>query len=211
MNKEKWIPALCALLAAVLILGSIGLCLHGVNAPAQVLALDPAAAEQAEEWARQVCRGDYEAAGKMMYGQPELTSGEALTDETARLFWDAYVESLQFDFEGDCYGTPTGLARDVTVTALDISALMGPLKRDVEAQMALQAAESEEQDLIFDENNNYRDDFVMGVLRDAAKPLLEASPKTVRCTLTIHLLYEDDRWWILADQDLIDVLSGKIA
>lgn len=210
MKKIKMIPAVFALLGILLIAGTVIMCFRSLNAPARLLAADEAAAEQTEKWMEAVCEGSYTVAGSLMYGQPELGTGYEASHEMSSFFWEAFIDSMTYEFEGDCYTTQTGLARDVAVTALDISAVMAPLKERTEAIMEQRIEELESMDEVYDENNNYRDTFVMSALREAAAQLLEEKEFLATREITLNLVYENGRWWILTEQDLIDVLSGKM-
>lgn len=210
MNYKKLVSAVFALLGVLLIAGTVLLSFRSLNASARLLRADEAAAQRTEEWMEAVCAGDYAAAGSIMYGQPELLTGNNGADEWQLLFWDAFVDSISYEFTGDCYATDAGLSRDLTITALDLPALMEPLKERMDALLPLRADEAEDQDAVFDENNNYRDAFVMDILMEAATQILaEEDPRASR-EITLNLIYEDGQWWIQTEQDLIDVLSGKM-
>lgn len=211
MKKMKWVPAVFALLGAILVVGTVIMCFNSLQAPARLLSADQAAAAQTDRWMDAVCRGDYSAVGEMMYGQPELGTGREASNEMSELFWDSFIGSISYEFEGDCYTTQSGLARDVTITALDIPAAMEPLRKQTEAVMDQRIKELEYMDEVYDENNNYRDTFVMDALREAAQKLLEEEEFLATRKLTLNLVLEDGRWWILAEQDLINFLSGKLA
>lgn len=210
MKKIKWIPAVFALLGIALVIGTVALSFSSLDAPARLLAADEAPADQTEKWIDAVCRGDYTAAGELMYGQPELHTGLEATNEMSEFFWDAFIDSISYEFYGGCRPTQSGLTREVTVTALDISAVMEPLRLRTEAVMERRIEELADMDQVYDENNNYRDTFVMDSLREAAQALLKEKKFLTTRSLTINLVLEDGQWWILAEQELINFLSGKM-
>lgn len=210
MKKLNWISLVFASLGAVLIVGTLILCFGSLQAPARKLGTDQSAAARTEKWMDAVCAGDYSAAGEMMYGQPALSTGGESSHEMGGMFWDAFVGSMSYEFIGDCYATQTGLAREVEVTALDISAVMAPLRERTEAIMEQRIIELEQMDEVYDENNQYRDTFVMSALQEAAAELLTEERFHVTRKLPLNLVLEDGQWWILPEQDLIDVLSGRM-
>jgi hypothetical protein len=63
---------------------------------------------------------------------------------------------------------------------------------------------------IYDENNEYREDFVMNVLYDATVAVLEENAKKQTCEVTVNLSYQDGNWWVVADEALLDAISGGI-
>lgn len=210
MKISKIVSVVFALVGILLIISTAHFCFRSLDSNARILSMDPSASQRTEEWMEAVCKGDYTAVGNMMFGQPELHVGRDASGDAGVIFWDALISSMTYEFEGDCYATQTGLARDVTVTALDISAAMAPLRTRTEIIIEQWIEELEYMDEVYDENNNYRDTFVMKAACAAAEQILEEGEYLTSRELTLKLIYEDGQWWILAEQDLINVLSGKM-
>ena len=63
---------------------------------------------------------------------------------------------------------------------------------------------------VYDENNEYREEFVMDVLYEAARQALEEDAVTRTVELTIQLVYSEGQWWVVADSALLDAISGGI-
>ena len=63
---------------------------------------------------------------------------------------------------------------------------------------------------IYDSNNEYREDFVLGALYDAALAALEEDAATVSWDVTLNLIYQDGQWWIMPDQSLLQAISGGV-
>lgn len=210
MNYKKMLSGLFGLLGLALAATGLMLCFRSVDVPARIFELDAAAPERTEAWMEAVCAGDYETAGQMMYGQPELEPGMDEDDPVSVLFWEAGVDRLSYEFLGDCYPTRTGIARDVKIIMLDLPRVMELLRPRTEAVMEQRIEEWEYLDGVYDENNNYQDSFVMDSLREAAEVLLNEGRFITSRELTLNLIYEDGQWWVLPEQDLINTLSGKI-
>ena len=70
--------------------------------------------------------------------------------------------------------------------------------------------EAEELDDVYDKNMQYREDFVMSVLYDAAVAALKEDAKTITVDLTVNMVYQNEAWWIIADRNLLDAISGGI-
>lgn len=210
MKRKKLWAAVFGLLGLALAGLALWLCFTSLDAPARVLGVDDRAAERTEAWMDAVCAGDYAAAGAMMYGAPELSVGADPEDPAGVFFWETFVDSLSYQFHGDCYPTRTGYARDVTVKALDIPAMRYQLRKGTEEVIAQRIEEWEYLDDVYDENNHYQDAFVMDALREAAQILLEKRDFITTRKLTLELVYEDGQWLVVAGQDLMDVLSGNM-
>jgi len=209
MKISKFISAVFSLLGLLLLTGTVALSVLSLNAPAKLLGSVPEAEARAEEWAAAVCRGDYAAAGALMYGQPELAPDRTPAYAVGGVLWDAFQERLSCSFSSDCYATDSGVARDMTITALDVSRVMKPLKEHLEP-LLVQRAEETDDDIVLDDDGGYREEFVMDVLCEAAEDVLMQQDFTVQRTVTLKLVCEDGQWWILPEQELIRILSGSL-
>lgn len=209
MKLRKWTSALFLLTGILILAGTAVLSFHSLNAPARLLGTGEAAKMVTEDWAEALNRGDYAAAGALMYGQPSLEPDRASAYEAGDILWRAFRESLKCSFPGEVYATESGIARDMTVTALDISAVMGSLEGKMDSLIASRA-EEEDPDVVYDENNAYREEFVMSVLCEALEDALRRQDFSVQRTVTLKLVCEDRQWWLLPEQELIRILSGTL-
>ena len=50
----------------------------------------------------------------------------------------------------------------------------------------------------------------MNVLYDAAEQALREDSASMTVSLTLNLKYQDGRWWVIADSELLDAVSGGI-
>ena len=157
-----------------------------------------------------VCQGDYEQAAAVIYGTPDLGVNREAADPVGVLIWEAFQESLSYELVGDCYPTEQGLAQNVTVTCLDITSVTASLGDRSRKMLEQRVAEAEDVSEIYDENNEYREDFVMEVLYDAAKDALREDAREKKLELTVNLSYQDGVWWVIADEALLDAISGGV-
>ena len=157
-----------------------------------------------------VCDGDFDKASSTIYGNPSLGIDRAAGDETGAMIWDAYLNSISFELVGECYTTESGLAQKISLTSMDISSVTRNLKecsQNLLEQRVLEAADTSE---IYDENNDYREDFVMAVLFDAASDALREDAQMHTVELTVNLSFQDGSWWVVADNALLDAISGGV-
>lgn len=155
-----------------------------------------------------VSDGDYEEASQTIYGTPDLGVDREAADEVGVLIWNAFQGSVTFELLGDCYTTEQGLAQDVSITCLDVTSVTENLKTRSQELLELRVEEAADVSDIYDENNEYREDFVMEVLRSAVVDALEEDAKTMTVELTVNLSYQDGKWWVVADEALLDAISG---
>lgn len=209
MKSATLISRICGILAAVLLVTAIALSVLGQNAPVRLLSAPRDAEALTVSLMDALCRGDYQAAGSLMYGKPDLDAQQAPDTALGRLLWDAFTDSLSYTFPGSCYATDSGVARDVTVTYLDIPSVMEPLNARAQAILEQQLAAADAQ--AYDENGTLREDFVSQIMCQAAQEVLSQGDYRTETTVTLNLFQQEGKWWILPDQALIRVISGGVA
>ncbi len=172
----------------------------------------PSAAENAVvSMMEAVCAGDYAQASAQMLGNPSLGADREASDTVGVLIWDAFQKSLSYELVGECYTNGSGLAQDLTVTCLDISSVTENLRARSQALLEQRVEEAEVLSDIYDEKNEYREDFVMDVLYDAAEDALAEDGREKTVELTVKLTYSDGSWWVVLDSALLNAISGGIA
>jgi hypothetical protein len=187
---------------------AVFLCMEFVDAKPILLTPPDAARSKVIMLMNAVSDGNYEEASQTIYGTPDLGVDREAADEVGVLIWNAFQGSVTFELLGDCYTTDQGLAQNVSISCLDVTSVTANLKDRSQALLEQRVEEAEDVSDIYDENNEYREDFVMGVLRDAVVDALEEDGKTMTVELTVNLSYQDGKWWVVADEALLDAISG---
>ena len=211
MKSSKLLSRILAVLGAVLAAGTVALCLSCLHVSPVLLTAPEAALERSEVLMDAVEEGDYAAVGSMLYGQPALGVDREPADEVGILIWDAFKDSISYEFKGMCYAADSGVARDVTITALDISSVTAPLKERSQNLLSQRVAAAENVTEVYDEDNNYREQFVMDVLYDAAVQALEEDAVQTQWDVTLNLTYQDGQWWVVPEEALLEAISGGVA
>ena len=157
-----------------------------------------------------VSEGNYEEASRSIFGTPDLGVDRDATDAVGVLIWEAFEGSVTYELLGECYTTDQGLAQDVSITCLDVSSVTANLKERSQALLEQRVADATDVSEIYDENNDYREDFVMGVLHDAVVDALKEDARTKTVELTVNLSYQAGEWWVVADEALLNAISGGI-
>ncbi len=202
-----------ALFAAVGICTAAAVGYIGMNFTDQdprLLTPPTAARQQVVTMMEAVCNGDYEKASQVILGTPSLGVDRAPGDDVGVKIWNAFQESLSYELVGECYTTGNGLAQDIKVTGLDIESVTANLRQRSQTLLEERVQAAEDTSEVYDENNEYREDFVMDVLYDAATQALKEDAQEKTAELTIKLVYSDGSWWIVADNALLDAISGGI-
>ena len=201
------------LLAAVGIAAAaaaVYICTQFLDAKPMLLTPPDAARNEVVALMDAVAEGDYEKASQSIYGMPNLGVDREAADEVGTLIWAAFQDSIRYELRGDCHATEQGLAQNVSITCMDVTSVTVNLKERSQALLEQRVAEAENVSEIYDENNDYREDFVMAVLRDAVLDALAEDAREMTVELTVNLSYQDGKWWVIADEALLDAISGGI-
>ena len=211
MKISKFFAGMFALLGIAVAAATVWLCLQSLDKEPVLLRRPDAAVSRVDDLFRSVSEDDYTAASRQIYGEPDLGGDREHMEKISAMIWDAYVDSFRYELVGDCVPTDIGVAQQVTVTYLDITGVTDGLQDRSRALLQQRVAEAEDVEEIYDENNNYRPDFVDGVVTDAAREALREDASYLETELTVELVYVKGQWWILADQALMQAISGGIA
>ena len=118
MKGSKIFSALFGVLGILLMVATAAVSIASRDAQPRMLESPEAASVQAQRMMDALCTGDYATAQSCIYGQPDLGAGEP-EDAVSRLLWDAFTDSLSYEFTGLCRVTDTSR---VTVWASSLSA-----------------------------------------------------------------------------------------
>jgi len=212
MKISTFFSAIFALLGTAVAVLAVLLCLKGIDREPRLLQVPGEAVDRVDALFQAVCNDDYPAAAALLYGQPELGAGEPEEEEGVSTYiWDAFVDSMGYELVGDCYAAGGGIAQQVQVSYLDITSVTGSLRERSRALLQQRMEQAEDVSEIYDENNEFRQDFVDAVVAEAAREALRQDARYVETELTVNLVFQGGQWWILADDALMQVLSGGIA
>ena len=181
-----------------------------LSAPPVVLLAPQAASDCTDALMDNICQGNFEEASSLLYGSPDLELDRAPADAVGVLLWDAYVDSTSYEFLGDCYASGTSLARDVRFVCLDIGSVtdtLGPLAQQIFQDKVDNA---EDTSLVYDSENNYREDFIAEVMCAAVEQSLKENARYTETTLTLQLAYYQGQWLVVADQTFLNTVFGGI-
>lgn len=211
MTKINKFASIFAAVGALLALGAVALSLSKLTAPPVLMAVPKEAAVVSEEVMGYLANGEYQQVEMRLYGTPDLGMNREPQEEAGQLIWQAFTQSMEYNFTSQVYATESGLARNVEVTTLDIASVTENLQERSETLLSQYVEKAKDVSQIYDENNEYREDFVMTVLRDAVKQSLAEDARYTTREITLHLIYQQDLWWVVPDASLLQVISGSTA
>ena len=210
MKRFRFLPKLYGILGAAVLSAGLYLSFAYMHASPVLVEQPQAAIEQAETMLEAVCREDMAKAGSIMYGKPSLGVDRDPADAVGNLLWDAFIDSMEYELLGQCYATDSGVALDVRITALDRDSVTASLRERSQVKLEQRVAAAKDADDVYDENGDYREDFVMQVLYDSAVDALNQDARLVTKEITMSLVYDDGQWWVMPESQLLDAISGGI-
>lgn len=210
MNKLRFFSVVFGLLGACAAAAGIWLALNNRDA-SPVLVEQPAAAEnQVVTMLDALCARDYDTVSATLYGTPELGLNRTAKDPVGELMWGAFADSVTYELDEEFYITDSGVARNVVITGLELESLTENLRERSQTLLEQRVAQAEDTSEIYDENNEYKEEFVMAVLYDAAQDALREDARTTVWELPLNLIYENGQWWIMLESALLEAISGGI-
>lgn len=199
---------LLALGLSVMLLSAIVAFAARNNSP-QMLVNPNGANKAAQSMLSAVCSGDYSAASSFMYGRPSLGSRPEDGSLAVELLWTAFLDSLEYEISEDCYVRETGVSLDVKLRSLDIAAVIQGMEIHAKEQLGRRVAAADDVTELYDSDNNFHQEIIDQILRDATMQSLAENKTYLEHTITLDLVFEQGRWWVLPNETLQSVLSGS--
>ena len=94
------------------------------------------------------------------------------------------------------------------MSALDVSGAVAAVSQRAAALLSQRMEDAEDLSEIYDENNEFREDLMDQVLREALEQALAEDAQLVTSQSVLELIYRDGRWWAVPDQTLLQAISG---
>ena len=210
----KWIAKIFGLVFALAGLAvaafTVKLSMDNLTSIPVLLAPVEEAEQQAVKLMDAVATGDYATAETLILGNPKLGVDRDPADAAGVMIWNAFVESYDYELVGESYATDSGIAQNVRVTYLDIGSVTANLRERSQTLLEERVAQAEDVEQIYDENNDYKEAFVMDVLNDAVTDALKEDAKMTGMEFTLNLVYRNGSWVVVSDSALMTAISGGI-
>lgn len=210
MKLRNLVSGLFALLGIGAATAGIYLSLNNLNALPVLLVQPEEAKAKVVSVMDAVCEGDYALASGGMHGTPNLGMDRPAEGAVGDMIWNAFLDSISYELDGECYATDSGIAQDVVIRTLDMNSVTSQLRQRSQALLAQRVAEAEDTSELYDENNEYREDLVMDVLYEATEQALEEDAQYLTWEIHLNLIYDRGRWWVLPETELLRAISGGI-
>ena len=128
MKIARCFAVIFACIGMVLLVGSMAFLLLNRNAEVKIRELPQGAVSRADAFSQALNDGNLEAAAQMIYGQPDLgVAGMPERRETAAV-WNAFVESIAFEYTDQWQVADQGLSGKATITTMDIASKIAVIR-----------------------------------------------------------------------------------
>lgn len=207
MKIAKFFAWIFGLLGALLLLGSLGLCLFSLDAQPRVRELPQGAVLCSEQLSSAVTGRDYDALEGCIYGQPKLGLSGKPEEELAGMVWELAQLNLQFSWQGDCYVRDGSFYRDASVTYMDVSSILESLPTRAHALLSQRVEAAESMEELYDAAGEFRKELVDQVMKAALTQCCMEDAGTVTVSVSVELVHRDGQWWAVPDRQLLTALS----
>ena len=196
MKKTQLLSVTFTVIGILIFVGAILFCLTFLNSAPIMVSTPENALVCAQSLMEALDNADYETASAYLQGQPDLGLDRVPKEEVGKLLWDAFTQSFQYEFVGQCYTTPSGVTQMVIITTLDLQKLSSQLPAKMEQLLEEQLDNGGMMSQFYDAEGNFRQDLI---------------PATVTRGISLNLVYQDDAWAVILDRSLLAAISGGIA
>lgn len=206
----KTLSRVLTALGLVLVVFTGVLAFSARNLPATLLSEPREAEETVQTLVDALNQGDLSQVSLVLYGQSALEEQPDFDNPFLATIWERYLESLSCRVEGDLIASDSGLSQSVIMKALDIQGALPQVERRYTELLPLRS-ELEDAKTVYNDDGSYREEFVLSVLDEAAQEVLSQDCPTTSRKVTLTLVYRENRWWILPQEGLMDILAGGFA
>lgn len=214
MKIKKFLGYILMLVGIGLAVATVAVAFANLQADPDLLGEDTVAQERIVTMMDAFCAGDYATAQSVLQGETDLGVDRQPADQVGQIIWEAFQSSMTYELVGERYATNSGIAQDIVITTMDVDAVMDYVEANAKTVLEQRVNERLESqsglDEIYDEENQYRDEFVMSVVHDVTRAAVENNTEKVQTKLTLNLVWEDDQWWVVPNEALLDAVSGGI-
>lgn len=205
MKTRHIISAMLAVLGILMGIGTAWVAVSAVDAPTRILKTPEGARERVSGMMSAVCDGDYEAAAAHFYGSPDLGAVPENADPAVYLLWEAYRESFSDVSLGEPRATDSGVSYEVRISHLNLAAVLDGLDETIRAFVDEKNAAVREDEAPYNVKRDLPRD-----LTDRILPAVLENPDYVQAeTITVDLICDRGRWWVLPTEDLTNMLCGS--
>lgn len=199
MQVTKLFSSIFSVLGTVVLIVSIVLCLMCRNMEPKTRNIPQEARDVSEQFMTFLSAGDYESAGQLIYGQPELGADENLQNSVSARIWEAFRESVTLEAEDSCYLEGKDYCRDVTVSTLDVPGLMQSIASLTQPQQMAVSGEDEALPV------SNPDTLLMEAVEEAL-----LSCETVQVQGRLRMVEAGNSWYVIPDKAILTAISGGL-
>lgn len=208
MKVARFFAVIFAVIGVVIMLVSAVICFASIDSSVKILENPTGAVQCSDELMNAVNGGDFPALEQLIYGQPELEADGAPAGNYAQTVWEYYADSMSFAYTSKLYLLDADLARDGSVTTLDLERLSECVASRAKILLEAKVASATDMKELYAEDGAFRPELVAQVMQEALQSALSEDIRTVTQDVTVRLIYRDGQWWAVPDQRFLKAISG---
>ena len=209
LRVAKFFALIFAVVGIVMMAGTAFLSFSSMDRPVTVLENPDGAAQCSQDLQKHINDGNLTAAAQLLYGQPSFGAEDAPEDPCTAMLWEAFLDSMTLTYNGNLYLLDSELARDGTITVLNVPAVIQSVQSRAQAILDLKEEAAQDRSEIYDADGNLRADVSQQILQEAVTQALAQDATTVTRDVTFRLIRREGQWWILPDQTFLRTITGQ--
>ena len=179
------------------------------NRPAKLLWSEPGAKAAAAALVETLSAGNFAQGSEYLQGNPQLLLPEEASGAGGML-WDYYRQHLRGELTGEPYLSTRGYCQDALFTVPDLDGLIRRMKEIAPELVTQRIVQAQELSEIYNDDYSFRENLISEILAEAARSAMAEGAAPKQYPVQLRLVYQDDRWQVLPDQPLLDILAGKM-
>lgn len=179
------------------------------NRPAKLLWSEPGVKATAEALVETLSAGNFAQGSQYLRGNPQLLLPEE-EPGAGGMLWVYYRQHLRGELTGEPYLSTQGYCQNALFTVPDLDGLTLRMKEIAPELVTQRIVQAQELSEIYNEDYSFREDLISEILVEAAYSAIAEGIPQKQYPVQLRLVYQNDRWQVLPDQPLLDILAGKM-
>jgi len=208
MKRNEWISDLLLKLGMVCIVLAVVISIVMKSAPFSLIGTADSAREQIVLLLESLQKADYEAMNNCLLPKQQIAGKDSYVSDVHRALYDAYIESIEYEFMGECYASDSALCQDIRVAVLDLSYILNELIDTYQRAYGVKIKLGENQQVYLEQKDGTLTDFFSSIPIEFVNKILSEKNYKKSMDITFETVYYQSQWRIALNADIFDLLTG---
>lgn len=210
MRRNVSITGILSKIGVLCIVAAIIISISMKNTPSKLMGSIDSACAQIELFMEAFCRDDFAAMNQCLLNDDQIEATEIPLTGVSGVLRNAYLDTMMYEFTGDCFASEFALCQTVTVQVLDIPCVLRDLIENYQRTFGVEVTLTENNDFVVVLPDGSQKDFFSMVTVEFAEQLLEKHAYYHKINITFEQVYKNGQWKILLNEDVMNLLTGGI-